>query len=135
MAEQVYIYSRPKIGEVYSYRFTVVVEDPVYFKPSVFDFVKLNVRRQFPEATRVDITEVALDLAKTELLKRNVDFVLSFGKDIGLTHYDIVNKIKGICSQAKWSAELREVLLLTEPGFPWWLLLVIGGLYIYEKSK
>ena len=133
MAEQVYIYSRPKVGEVYSYRFTVVVEDPVYFKPSVFDFVKLNVKRQFPEATRVDMTEVAVSYGE---LKRSIDFILSFGKETNLTHYDIANKIKGICSQAKWSAELREVLLLTEKaGFPWWLLLIAGGLYIYEKSK
>ena len=133
MAEQVYIYSRPKVGEVYSYRFIVVVEDPVYFKPSVFDFVKLNVKRQFPEATRVDMTEVAVSYGE---LKRSIDFILSFGKETNLTHYDIANKIKGICSQAKWSAELREVILLTEKaGFPWWLLLIAGGLYIYEKSK
>jgi len=133
MAEQVYIYSRPKIGEVYSYRFIVVVEDPVYFKPSVFDFVKLNVKRQFPEATRVDMTEVAVSYGE---LKRSIDFILSFGKETNLTHYDIANKIKGVCSQAKWSAELREVILLTEKaGFPWWLLLIAGGLYIYEKSK
>ena len=132
MAEQVYIYSRPKIGEVYSYRFTVVVEDPVYFKPSVFDFVKLNVKRQFPEATRVDMTEVAVSYGE---LTRSIDFVLSFGKETNLTHFDIANKIKGICSQAKWSAELREVLLLTEKKFPWWLLLLAGGLYIYEQSK
>jgi len=133
MAEQVYIYSKPKIGEVYSYRFRVTVEDPVYFKPSVFDFVKLNIKRQFPEATRVDITEVAVSIGE---LKRSIDFILSFGKETNLTHYDIANKIKGVCSQAKWSAELREVILLTEKaGFPWWLLLIAGGLYIYEKSK
>ena len=133
MAQQVYIYSRPKIGEVYSYRFIVVVEDPVYFKPSVFDFVKLNVKRQFPEATRVDMTEVAVSYGE---LKRSIDFILSFGKETNLTHYDIANEIKGVCSQAKWSAELREVILLTEKaGFPWWLLLIAGGLYIYEKSK